>query len=181
MSLKITLRDLDDTARLAKLLAELLAAPGPPPAAGADSAALPHALLLQGHLGSGKTTLTRALVESLPGGDTAEACSPSFTLCNSYDTAPPVLHFDLYRLGPGLRDDELDEAVERAAGGELLLIIEWPERIDANSLPAAFIHCRLSGKEARLAELAANTAPGLDLLRRLAARAAEAGLLVDRA
>ena len=39
-----------------------------------------RALYLRGTLGSGKTTLTRGLVAALPGGESAEVASPSFTL-----------------------------------------------------------------------------------------------------
>ncbi|MFW6324757.1 MAG: tRNA (adenosine(37)-N6)-threonylcarbamoyltransferase complex ATPase subunit type 1 TsaE, partial [Desulfovibrionales bacterium] len=39
-------------------------------------------ILLTGDLGSGKTTFTRGLVRSLPGGNEAEISSPSFNICN---------------------------------------------------------------------------------------------------
>ena len=71
------LESLDDTARLGTLLAGMM-----------QNAPQVRALLLQGDLGSGKTTLTRSLVAALPGGDQAEISSPSFTICNNYPTCP---------------------------------------------------------------------------------------------
>ncbi|MBQ2475644.1 MAG: tRNA (adenosine(37)-N6)-threonylcarbamoyltransferase complex ATPase subunit type 1 TsaE, partial [Desulfovibrio sp.] len=83
----LRLKSLDDTARLGRLLAEevvnALAEQGP-------DASL--ALLLQGELGSGKTTLAASFVKALPGGEDAEVSSPSFTLCNVYPTRPQVFH-----------------------------------------------------------------------------------------
>ena len=90
--LHLTLTTLEATERLGGLLADSMCA------------AACRVLLMHGDLGSGKTTLTRALVARLPGGATAEVSSPSFTLCNHYPTRPPVVHCDLYR-GGGVPDD----------------------------------------------------------------------------
>ncbi|MDR2826363.1 MAG: tRNA (adenosine(37)-N6)-threonylcarbamoyltransferase complex ATPase subunit type 1 TsaE [Deltaproteobacteria bacterium] len=137
MTVKITLSTLTDTATLGLILAQIYSATD-----------LPPPLLLQGDLGTGKTTLVRYLVNALPDGrpeDGVEVCSPSFTLCNSYSCIPQVLHFDLYRLAEGALDDNFDEAVEMSAEGTLLLIVEWPERINKNSLPKEFILAELTG------------------------------------
>ena len=83
---QIILYSLEDTARFAETLV-----------AAVSGDAKTRTLLLHGDLGSGKTTLTRFMVLSLPGGLEAEVASPSFTLCNHYATVPPVLHCDLYR------------------------------------------------------------------------------------
>lgn len=171
MKLKIDLPRPEHTARLARALAALWL----------EQRALPRLLLLQGGLGAGKTTLTRFLVESLPGGERAEVSSPSFTLCNSYDCEPPVLHFDLYRLLPGQTDDDLDEALEMAENGDLLLIIEWPERIAMSFLPASFLHLNLLTDEndGRGAVLSADPEHEAAALRQIAERAQAAGLLVE--
>lgn len=78
-------------------------------------------VLLTGELGAGKTTFTRGVLRAL--GWTAEVRSPSFNLIQLYETDPPVLHADLYRLsgaaGLGL-EDYFDTHV---------CFIEWPDRL----------------------------------------------------
>ncbi len=78
-------------------------------------------VLLEGELGSGKTTFVRGLLEGL--GWTEPVRSPTFNLIADYPTDPPVMHADLYRLasaeGIGL-EDYLDSH---------LCLIEWPDRL----------------------------------------------------
>ncbi|MCR5257209.1 MAG: tRNA (adenosine(37)-N6)-threonylcarbamoyltransferase complex ATPase subunit type 1 TsaE [Desulfovibrio sp.] len=128
----LRLASLGDTARLGALLAgqvlEALAEQGP------DAG---FALLLQGELGCGKTTLAASFVKALPGGEDAEVSSPSFTLCNVYPTRPQVFHVDLYRAGPGPLPDEAAEALEgRAGSGGAVLVVEWPEYLLPEDMPA---------------------------------------------
>ncbi|MUM78402.1 tRNA (adenosine(37)-N6)-threonylcarbamoyltransferase complex ATPase subunit type 1 TsaE [Pseudodesulfovibrio sp. F-1] len=93
---------------------------------------LPPALLLQGDLGAGKTTLVRGLVGSLPGSDQAEVSSPSFNICNLYPTTPPVAHCDLYRLEGMGPDDALLELLEDRT---MLVVIEWAQFLDRKLWP----------------------------------------------
>ncbi len=77
---------------------------------------------LNGGLGAGKTTLARAIIETL--GHKGEVPSPTFTIVEAYDdTQPPIVHADFYRLNdPGEAEQiGLDEYREGAA-----LIAEWP-------------------------------------------------------
>ena len=127
------LPDLAATAALGRALAHVLTCP---PSV--------TCVLLRGDLGSGKTTLTRALVGSLPGGDRAEISSPSFTLCNAYPTTPPVLHCDLYRCEASL-PDEIWEALEHPA---TLTLIEWGEFVPQAALPKDYLDIRLETCEA---------------------------------
>lgn len=92
----------------------------------------PPALLLQGDLGSGKTTLVRGFVESLPGSDMAEVSSPSFNIFNLYPTTPPVAHFDLYRLEGMEPDDALFECLEDE---EVITVVEWIQFLDKKMWP----------------------------------------------
>ena len=83
---------------------------------------------LEGELGAGKTCFTRGFVAALAGADETHVSSPTFALLNIYRTAPPVYHFDLYRL---VDFDDLESAgfwdvIERADG---LTVIEWCGRI----------------------------------------------------
>jgi len=91
--------------------------------------------LLRGEIGSGKTTLTRFLVEALPGGDRAEVSSPSFTLCNVYPTTPQVLHCDLYRVG-GAVPEEISEVLD---AGDMAVLVEWAEYLPVEQRPQDFL------------------------------------------
>jgi tRNA threonylcarbamoyladenosine biosynthesis protein TsaE len=77
-------------------------------------------VLLSGELGAGKTTLVRGLVEALS--HTGPVRSPTYNLLQVFDTDPPVLHVDLYRVeshkGIGI-EDYLSTHV---------CLIEWPDR-----------------------------------------------------
>mgnify|MGYP001190440075 CR=1 FL=1 len=76
-------------------------------------------VLLFGNLGAGKTTFVRGVLEAL--GHVGPVRSPTFNLLQTFDTDPPVVHADLYRLGSmegvGLEDYFDSHAV----------LIEWPE------------------------------------------------------
>lgn len=79
---------------------------------------------LSGDLGSGKTTLARAIIASL--GHPGEVPSPTFTIVETYDAlCPPLVHADFYRLNHPREAAELglDDYREGAA-----LIAEWPEK-----------------------------------------------------
>lgn len=80
-------------------------------------------LALSGPLGSGKTTLARAIIAAL--GHVGEVPSPTFTIVESYDLDPPLVHADFYRLESPREAEELglDDYREGAA-----LIAEWPEK-----------------------------------------------------
>ena len=109
--MRVALEDAEATGRLGAVIAPLLQ-PG-------------DAVLLLGPLGMGKSTLARGLIRALTRPD-EDVPSPTFTLVQFYETAPPVAHFDLYRL---TRPEEafeigLDEALDAGAA-----LIEWPERL----------------------------------------------------
>ncbi|MEO1386486.1 MAG: tRNA (adenosine(37)-N6)-threonylcarbamoyltransferase complex ATPase subunit type 1 TsaE [Cyanobacteria bacterium J06634_6] len=98
-------------------------------------------LLLQGNLGSGKTTLVQGIGEGLGVGDID---SPTFTLINEYTRGRlPLYHIDLYRLSSaeadGLFLETYWEGVEVAPG---IVAIEWSERL--THLPPESIEIVLS-------------------------------------
>ena len=111
MNREWTLPDAGATTRLGAAIAPRLA-PG-------------ETVLLYGPLGMGKSTLARGLIRALTSPD-EDVPSPTFTLVQFYESAPPVAHFDLYRL---TRPEEaaeigLDEALDEGCA-----VIEWPERL----------------------------------------------------
>jgi len=87
------------------------------------------AILLEGDLGAGKTTLARAIIRSISGGAEIEVPSPTFTLVQTYEGGRmPVAHADLYRIADGSEVGELGLA---DLARTHLLIIEWPDRLTA--------------------------------------------------
>ena len=114
-----------------------------------------------GDLGMGKSTFARALIRALMDAPELEVPSPTFTLVQLYEAAPPLYHFDLYRLSD---PDELIELGFDEALEDGISLIEWPERggdmLPKNALTFVFNEegegrrVRLDGPEARLAELA---------------------------
>ena len=88
---------------------------------------------LSGDLGSGKTTLARALIRSLAGDATLEVPSPTYTLMQVYDTpSMRVVHADLYRIKQA---SELAELGWDEASDDALVMVEWPDRAGAALAP----------------------------------------------
>lgn len=91
-------------------------------------------LLLQGDLGSGKTSLVQGIGRGL--GITDPILSPTFTLINEYyEGRMPLYHLDLYRLEPAEVEALYLEAYWE--GDEFppgLVAIEWAERLRVKPL-----------------------------------------------
>jgi tRNA threonylcarbamoyladenosine biosynthesis protein TsaE len=85
----------------------------------------PLIVTLSGDLGSGKTTLARAICRGY--GVPNDVTSPTFTLVHEFAGArSAVYHLDLYRLrGP---DDLANLGWDDILSAEALVLIEWPER-----------------------------------------------------
>jgi tRNA threonylcarbamoyl adenosine modification protein YjeE len=76
---------------------------------------------LSGPLGSGKTTLVRAIVAALHGAD--QTYSPTFTFWHHYKGEPPIEHLDLFRIADPRELDEL--GLEEAFGPHAIVLVEW--------------------------------------------------------
>ncbi|MBI1242864.1 tRNA (adenosine(37)-N6)-threonylcarbamoyltransferase complex ATPase subunit type 1 TsaE [Umezakia ovalisporum] len=86
-------------------------------------------ILLEGDLGTGKTTLVQGIGQGLD--TTGSIVSPTFTLINEYTEGRiPLYHLDLYRLEPSevlaLNLETYWEGVEVMPG---IVAIEWAERM----------------------------------------------------
>jgi len=79
-------------------------------------------IMLNGDLGSGKTTFVKGLVRGLEGD---EAKSPSFNLVNEYAGRINVAHADLYRLKV---TDGYDLGLYDYLNYGYLLVVEWCDR-----------------------------------------------------
>lgn len=81
-----------------------------------------------GEMGTGKTTLIKAIIKELCSIDTAH--SPTYGIVNEYFDAKGELlayHFDFYRLNN--ETEALDLGLEDYFNADVLVLIEWPEMI----------------------------------------------------
>lgn len=113
-------------------------------------------IALEGGLGTGKSTLARALIRALTDPE-EEVPSPTFTLVQQYESeAGLVWHFDLYRLERP--DDALELDIEEAFIDGISLI-EWPDRLGPH-LPRRRLDVLLSESEDGVGRHAILTAHG---------------------
>ncbi len=105
-------------------------------------------LVLEGELGSGKTTLVKGIVSGLGVARQEEVTSPSFTLVHEYGVERKVYHADLYRV-EGAREQAtlgLEDLLEQ----EAMVIVEWGEKlIDQDVNARVRIHMELLEGEDR--------------------------------
>jgi len=99
-------------------------------------------VMLEGDLGSGKTTLVQGIGEGL--GISDAIVSPTFTLINEYPEGRiPLYHLDLYRLEPA---DVIHLHLETYLNGTDVIpgivAIEWAERL--LSYPDTYLSIRLT-------------------------------------
>jgi tRNA threonylcarbamoyladenosine biosynthesis protein TsaE len=100
----------------------------------AGTAQVPQVIFLRGDLGAGKTTFSRGFLRGR--GHDGSVKSPTYTLVEPYEAVPggPVFHLDLDRVG------DAQELIYLGLGDYLsaqgILLIEWPERAEAQLPPA---------------------------------------------
>ena len=84
-------------------------------------------LLLNGQLGTGKTTLVKGIAKSL--GIKEPITSPTFPLSQHYPSgSPPLIHIDLYRIEESqAANDFFLQQEEELQSMQGLMVVEWPE------------------------------------------------------
>jgi len=123
MKKKYTSKSLDDTKRIANIFVEKLLIMG------GKTGGKAVVILLQGNLGSGKTTFVKAVAEIL--GIKKNITSPTFVLEKVYrikgnERFSQLVHIDAYRLS-GAKDLDLLGWGELVKNPKNLIFIEWPE------------------------------------------------------
>ena len=84
-------------------------------------------IVLEGPLGSGKTTFTKGIAKGLNIRETVT--SPSFTIIAEYEGSMPLVHVDLYRTGS---DEELELlGLGEKLSGSAVCVIEWGEKAES--------------------------------------------------
>jgi tRNA threonylcarbamoyladenosine biosynthesis protein TsaE len=141
--LRLHLRDEAATARLGGKLAAALA-PG-------------LRIYLSGDLGSGKTTLVRALLRAL--GFQGRVKSPTYALVEPYFVSRLHLyHFDFFRFYG--KNEWLDAGLREYFSGDPVCLVEWPEKA-GDLLPQPDVEILLTAAgDGRDALLTAHTEAG---------------------
>jgi tRNA threonylcarbamoyladenosine biosynthesis protein TsaE len=82
---------------------------------------------LNGPMGSGKTTLTKAIVAEMGSNETV--ASPTFSIVNEYSLGESraIYHFDFYRIKN--ESEAFDIGVEEYFESGNLCLVEWSEKI----------------------------------------------------
>lgn len=97
-------------------------------------------ILLDGELGSGKTTLTKGLARAIGIEDVVN--SPTFTLMKKYkskDRLKTLYHLDLYRLEGVGSDFDLEEYID----GMGMIVVEWPYQAE-DLLPKDYLLVKIN-------------------------------------
>lgn len=114
-----------------------------------------HVLLLQGNLGSGKTTFAKGIAEALGVQDVVT--SPTFVLMKVYDVESRqwqrLVHVDLYRL-ENVTQDQLRELglQEYLDDKDTLVLIEWPEMAE-KALSGRLLRFEVIGAQRRIIDV----------------------------
>ncbi|UJW56597.1 tRNA (adenosine(37)-N6)-threonylcarbamoyltransferase complex ATPase subunit type 1 TsaE [Bacillus sp. A116_S68] len=119
----IITRSLEETAELAERLGTLLNEN--------------DVITLEGDLGAGKTTFTKAMAAAL--GVTQNVNSPTFTILKEYKGRLPFYHMDAYRIEDELEDFGLEDYFE--GGG--VTVVEWASMIE-DQLPPDRLEIQIS-------------------------------------
>jgi tRNA threonylcarbamoyladenosine biosynthesis protein TsaE len=110
-------------------------------------------VLLEGELGTGKTTLVQGIAAGLGVGDAVT--SPTFAIVQEYEGRVGLAHVDVYRLDhvQEVHDLGLEEAIDAGR----VVVVEWGAAV-VQALPAEHLLVRLemSGDDDRLVTITAH-------------------------
>jgi tRNA threonylcarbamoyladenosine biosynthesis protein TsaE len=132
--MRVTSHSIEETRRLGEALGRLLRAG--------------DVVCLWGEMGAGKTHLAQGIGLGLD--VTEPVSSPTFALVHEYQGRLPVWHLDTYRLRSA--DELIDLSWDDLTAGHGVVLIEWPERIEA-ALPAKRLDVRLTYRDNDTREL----------------------------
>jgi tRNA threonylcarbamoyladenosine biosynthesis protein TsaE len=108
----------------------------------------PVLVLLNGDLGSGKTTLTKGIISGLGAAKEEDVTSPTFTLVHVFHNHCKVYHADLYRIEKFHDLESL--GLEDAFSEDAVIIIEWSERFTLRTdWPRVEIHLEHADGDSR--------------------------------
>jgi tRNA threonylcarbamoyladenosine biosynthesis protein TsaE len=127
-------------------------------------------IALHGHLGAGKTHLTRGVAVGATVDDPTLVSSPTYVLLNIYTGAKPVFHMDAYRIAS--EEDFAAVGFEELLQAGGIAVVEWAEKV-ADFLPGDRLEIVMEageGEEERLLTLTA-TGPASDRWLRAVAAA----------
>jgi len=122
MTIEFNVHSLAETEQIANTLAGLLSPP--------------DVLTLEGDLGAGKTTFTKALARGL--GINRTVNSPTFTILKQYEGRVPFNHLDVYRLA----DSDEDLGWDELFYGDAVSVVEWAHLIE-DDLPKERLEIRI--------------------------------------
>ena len=94
--------------------------------------------IFNGEMGSGKTTIIKALIKEL--GYEGTVSSPTFSLINEYFNGNKIYHFDFYSIKS--RNELLDIGIDEYISRNDWCFIVWPSLI-ADMLPDKYIELNI--------------------------------------
>lgn len=108
----------------------------------------PCLVLLEGELGSGKTTLAKGIVAGLGAAREEDVTSPSFTFVREYGRENKVYHVDLYRIEDARALGTL--GLEDLFNERAVIIVEWGDKLEGiRGLPKVRVQMEHAENEAR--------------------------------
>jgi tRNA threonylcarbamoyladenosine biosynthesis protein TsaE len=123
-------------------------------------------ILLNGHLGAGKTCFAQGVGRGLGVPEKSPVTSPSYTLLNVHLGRMPLHHFDLYRLS--MVDDLADLGYDEFAEGDGLTLVEWADRMTGELAASVSVLIESLDSQSRRLSFAASDVRGQELLEQLA-------------